>query len=631
MLEFLRNGVRTWYFKVLLGVLVLSFAIWGVGNIFRPGLSGGTLIKVGNIEIGGQQFASVFQRQMQSLARSLGGNFTVDQARRLGVPERVVNGLVVDALYNSEAESLGIAVGDSVLANRIRSEPGFRNQQGEFDRGVFEQSLAVNGFSEEQFVARLHEEISRAQLVGSLTRDVPASRQLADRLYRWREGKRIADFITIPNDEFADVGTPDDAALQAYYKENERSFTAPEYRSALYVLLTSADVEGEIDIPEDDIKTLYDQRLETYREPERRTVQQMIFSTEDAAKAGAAQLAEGKEFVAVARDLLKQDENATNILGDVAKERLPDALADPVFALSVDQVSPPLKGPFGWYLFRVTAVKPPFTRPLTEVRDELRTELVRERSANVLYELSNDFEDALGGGASMEEAANQVGVSAKKVAMVDRRGHGADEKPIADLPQGQEFLTTLFETPEGEDSELVDMGINGYLFLRTTAVTPSQVRPLDSVRTRAIQAWQSAERRKRTEDKAKSAVERVNKGEALSAVAADLSLQVDTSPPFNREGEGAEQNLPRGLAAEMFDLKVGNGASAPSGSGFAVAVLKEVKPVTSAADRTAVDALGQNLAQRIASDLEVQYNNALRQLHPVEVDRHAIDTLLLQF
>ncbi len=631
MLEFLRNGVRTWYFKALLGLLVLSFAIWGVGDIFRPGLGGNTLIMVGNIEIGAQEFASAFQRRMQSLTRTLGGDFSVEQARRMGVHDDVVNGLVVDALYTSEAGALGIGVGKNALVERIHGEPGFRNQQGQFDRSVFEQTLAMNGFSEQQFVSRLRQEISRAQVVGSLTRDVPVFDQLADRLYSWRQEKRVAAYIAIPNDAFADVGKPDDAAMKAYHKDNERAFRAPEYRSATYVHLTPADVEGEIDISDADIQTLYDQRLDSYKVPEQRTVQQMIFPTEEAAKAAAAQLSEGKNFVALAKTLLNQDENAINVLGDVTKEGLPDSLAEPVFALGIDQVSKPLKGPFGWYLLRVTGTKPPHTKTLAEVRDGLRAELVKERSTNVLYELSNDLVDALGGGATLKEAASQVGAKARKVAMVDRRGNRADGKPEAGLPKSPEFMNTLFSTPSGEESDLVDMGTTGYLILRTSETKPSQVRPLESVRARVVQGWQAEKRRKLTEEKAQKAVDRINGGAALKEIAGGLKLPVETSPPFNREGVGAEKNLPRGLAADLFTAKVGGGASAPFGNGFTVGVLKEIKPVSSAANRTAIRAFGDQLAQRIASDLEAQYNNALRLHHTVEVDRHALDNLLVQF
>ena len=631
MLEFLRNGVRTWYFKALLGLLVLSFAIWGVGDIFRPGLGGDTLIKVGSIEIGGQEYASAFRRQMQSLSQTLGSNFTVEQARRLGVPDRVAEGLVVDALYNSEAGALGVTVGLDAIARRIRSEPGFRDQQGQFDEGIYEQTLAVNGLSEEQFVARLRREMSQGQVVGSLTRDVPVFDGLAKRLHSWREEKRVAEYIRVQNDAFANVGLPDDTALRTFYKENERMFTAPEYRSATYVHITSKDVENDIDISDAELQALYEQNLDGYRVPERRTVQQMIFPTEEEAKAGAAQLAEGKTFLAVAKDLVKQDEAATNILGDVTKNRLPDALAEPVFSLAKDQVTAPLKGPFGWYLMHVTAIKAPHTQPFAEVRDSLRASLIRNRAGEALYNLSNDLEDALGGGAPLEEAAKQIGVSAKKVTDVDRSGNGPDDKPVAGLPKGTEFLTTLFNTPDGEESELVDLGANGYLILRTTGIKPSQVRPLEAVRQRAIQAWQTEQRRKLTEEKTKKALDRINGGEALATVASALGAPVETSPPFNRQGDGATNNLPRSLASELFDLKVGKAASAPSGSGYTIAVLKEVKPVNANTDRTGVDALANRLAQRIASDLEVQYNNALRQQHTVEIDRHALDSLLLRF
>lgn len=631
MLEFLRNGVRTWYFKALLGVIILSFVIWGVGDMFRPGLGGGTLIKVGSIEIGAQEFASAFRRQMQSLTRTLGGNFSVEQARNLGVPDRVVDGLVTEALYTSEADNLGIGVGEKALVKRIRSEPGFRNQQGQFDRGVFEQTLAVNGFSEQQFVSRLRRELSRTQVVGSLTRDVPAFDQLAERLYRWQAEKRVAAYIAIPNDAFAVVGEPDNAALKAYHKANERAFTAPEYRSATYVQLTVSDVEDEIDISDADIQALYDRRLNSYKVPEMRTVQQMIFPTEEAAKAAAAQLSEGRAFIALAKTLLNQDEGATNVLGDVAKEGLPDSLAEPVFALSVDQVSGPLKGPFGWYLLRVTGTKAPYTKPLTEVRVDLRKELVNERSTNVLYELSNDLEDVLGGGATLEEAANQVGATARKISMVDQRGNGADKKPVTGLPKGSEFLATLFATPSGEESDKIDMGSNGYLILRTRDVKPSQVQSLVSVRSRVVQAWQAEQRRKLTEEKAKKAIEEIKGGKSLEEVAGGLNISVETSPPFNREGVGAEKNLPRGLAADMFAAKLGGGASAPFGTGFTVGVLKEIKPVDIGINRSAIGAFGDQLAQRIASDLEVQYNNALRQQHNVEIDRQALDNLLLQF
>ncbi len=630
MLEFLRNGVRSWYFKALLGLLVLSFAIFGIGDIFQGGVRYGAAVEVGEIEISPTQISRAFQRQMNSLSRSLGSNITVEQARQFGITDRVVNTLVTDALHDSEASSLGVAVGDDPIAERIRSEPGFRNQAGQFDRGVYEQTLAVNGFSEQTFVSRLRREISRELVLGSLTQAVPQSTQLADRLYRWREEKRIANYITIKTDLKAPVGTPDETALQAYHKENERIFTAPEYRSGTYIHLSDTDVMDEIAVPETDIQELYDSQLDQYKVPERRTVQQMIFDTEQAAKGAIGQLSEGKEFEALAKTLLKQEKKATN-LGDVTRSSLPDALADPVFALSTGQTSAPLKGPFGWHVMRVTGMKSESTTPFTEVRKALETELAKEKAVDVLVKLAEALEDSLGGGASIEEAASEIGVSVRKVAAVDQRGRGTDEKPVPTLPKGQEFMTTLFATPSGEESSLVEMGPNAYLLIRVDLVTPSQVRPLDSVRKRVVQAWQMQERRKLAEKKTKEALDKLIAGTALPALAKELGLSIKTSAPFNREGTGVERYLPRELASDMFAGKIGGAASAPSGTGHTIAVLKSIQAVDTNAEKPKRDTLAQNLAERIAEDLEAQYNKALREHHSVNIDQRALDALFLQF
>jgi peptidyl-prolyl cis-trans isomerase D len=630
MLEFLRNGVRSWYFKGLLGLLVISFAIFGVGDIFQGGIRSGAVIEVGEVEIDANKVSQAFRRQMNALTRRLGSQISVEQARQLGITDRVVDTLVTEALHDSEAASLGLAVGDKPIAERIRKEPGFRNQLGQFDRGVYEQTLSVNGYSEQDFVSRLRREISRELIVGSLTSAVPKSTQLADLLYRWREEKRVAEFITIKTDLKAEVGTPDESAQQAYHKENTRVFTAPEYRDATYIHLSDADVMNEISVPEAEIRELYDNRIDQFRVPERRTVQQMVFATEQAAKDAIGQLSEGKEFVAVAKALLKQEKDATE-LGEITRSSLPDTLVDPVFSLSAGQTSAPLKGPFGWHVMRVTATKGESTTPFSEARGKLRNELAKEKAVEVLFELANTLEDSLGGGASIEEAATEIGVSVKKVTMADRRGLGTDGKPLKALPQGQEFLTTVFGTPTGEDSNLVEMGSNAYLIVRVNSITPSQLRSLDTVRAQVIKAWQTQERRKLAENKAKDLLARVSAGEPLATIATELGVPVKTSTPFNRQGASIAKDLPLALVSDMFAAKIGGAASAPSGAGHMIAVLKSVQAADPNAVKAKRDALGDSLAARIADDLENQYNNALRQHHNVNINQQALNALFLQF
>ena len=547
MLESLRLGVQSWYFKALLMVLVASFAVFGIGDIFSGGPSLGAIVTVGDTEIGGAELSDAYRRRMNAVSRQLGTTLTTEQARQFGIVDQVVQSLVSAALYDAEADALGVVIGDGAIAARIRMEPSFKGQQGQFDRGIYEQVLAANGMVEQAFIDSMRREISRDQLLGSLAGALPQSTQLADRLYRWRNERRTADYIVLKYDPNSAVATPDDTILRRYHGDNAARFTAPDYRKITYIHLTPDDVMGNITIPENELRDAYDSRLDEFSIAERRTVQQMIFADEVTARKAAGMLAEGRAFVALAKKLANQDPKATN-LGDVLRDGLPGTLGENVFKLSTGETSPPLKGPFGWYLMRVIAVKQATIRSLEEVRALIHDELASDRAIEVLFELSNTLQDILGGGATLAAAASQIGAKLIYVAALDRQGRGADGKPIADIPQG--LIENAYNTLIDEQSALVDSGDSGYLIVQVESETPSVLREFGSVRNDVIAAWKREYRRDKLENRANEIVERLNKGAGLRHIAAELKLgAVTTSAAFTRAGQDTGANVPRGLAA----------------------------------------------------------------------------------
>lgn len=628
MLESLRKGVQSWYFKALLMVLVASFAIFGIGDIFRGGPSASAIVTVGDAEIAGPALSTAFRRRLSAVSRQLGTTLTVEQARQFGIVDQVVQALVNESLYAVEAVDLGVIIGDEAVAARVRAEPSFQGQQGQFDRGVFEQVLAANGMDEQVFVGRMRREISRDQILGSLVGGLPRSAQLADRLFRWRNERRVADFIVLRNDPNFAVATPDDTILRRYHTDNAARFTAPDYRRITYIHLTPDDVKDGITIPENELLTAYEGRLDEFSVAARRTVQQMIFNDEDAARQAASKLAEGRTFVALAQTLAKQDPQATN-LGDVFRDDLPGDLGENVFKLGSGETSPPLKGPFGWYLMRVTEIKEAQTRPLDEVRALIRDELASDKAVEVLFELSNTLQDELGGGATLAEAARRIGATLVSLPALDRRGRGADGKPIADLPPGT--IANAYNTPIGQQSPLVDSGDSGYLIVQVESETPTVLRAFETVRNDVIAAWKVENLRDRLESRADELVERLNKGAPLRDLAKELNLGApSTSPAFTRDGKDAGTDVTRGLAADLFAAKIGGAASGEIATGFTVAVLKEIRKADPVGDKTARDALADRLIHQMSNDIIVQYNNALRRRHSVGIDQRALDNLFLQ-
>ncbi len=628
MLESLRKGVQSWYFKALLMLLVASFAIFGIGDIFRGGPSIGAIVTVGDSEITGPELSTAFRQRMNSISRQLGTTITLEQARQFGIVDQVVQSLVSAALYNAEGSELGVVIGDDAVAIHVREEPSFRDRLGQFDRGVFEQVLAANGLTEQVFINRMRREISRDQMLGSLAGGLPKSTQLIDRLFRWRFERRVAEYIVLKNDPNSAAATPEDSILRTFHTKNAARFTAPNFRKIAYIHLTTNDVMGDITIPENELREAYEIRLDEFNVAERRTVQQVIFTDEDAARKAAGMLSEGRDFAALAEKLVKQDRQTTN-LGDLLRNDLPGGLGEKIFELSIGQTSPPLKGPFGWYLMRVTAIKAAKTRIFEEVRGQIHDDLASDKAVEVLFELSNTLQDVLGGGATLAEAANRIGAKLLAIPALDRRGRGADGRPIANIPKG--LIDNTYGTPVGEQSALTDSGDNGYLIVQVDSETPSELRAFETVRNDVIAAWKAEHRREQLESQANDIAARLNKGTALRDIVTELKLDGPrTSAAFTRNGQDAGANIARGLAADLFASKIGGAASGASAAGFTIAVLKKIRQADPVADKKARETLSGQLANDVTNDIIVQYNNALRRRYAIEINQRALDTLFLQ-
>ncbi|MDA0664779.1 MAG: peptidyl-prolyl cis-trans isomerase [Proteobacteria bacterium] len=630
MLEALRQGVQSWYFKGLLIILISSFAVWGVGDIFRGGPTGGSVITVGGRDIDPSELYNSFRLRLSQISRRLGNDISIEQAQQLGLVDQTVEALTTEALYEVEAAELGVVISDAALIRQIREQKAFQDSLGQFDRARFERVITANGMTEAGFVNQLRWEFIRDQILRSLAGSLPESRELAQVLFDWRQERRIADYIVLKNDPTVEIATPDDAVLQTYYTDNAARFTAPAYRKIAFVHLTTADARADITIPDDQLRQAYENRIDAYRQPDRRTVQQIILPDEAAAKNVVAKLAEGREFVALAEEVAQQDPGTTN-LGDVTAGQLPAGMSEAVFALGKGETSAPIEGPFGWYVIRVTDIKPESTMPLAEVADSLRQELAKDKAVDVLFSLSNALEDTLGSGATLEEAAAKIGVPSVTIDAVDANGRGPDGSPVPAIPPGSDLATHAFATPVGEESALIETGNGGYLVVRVDSEQPSAVRPFETVRNEAIAGWKAEQRALAEEKRAEAVTARLNEGATLAAIAAEFNLgEPVTSPAFTRDGADAGAEISRALAADLFARKPGGAAFGNSAEGYTIAVLKTVKPADPVAEKAAYDAFNERIATDLSSDIVVQYANALRERYPVEIDQRAIDNLFLR-
>src|SRR5918995_308429 len=227
MLNVIRKQAGSWVVKVLLLLLVASFAIWGIGDIFYGGSQNPTVATVGDAEIQASELADTFNRAVANLQRQLGPEFDRERAIQLGVMQQALQDLVRQRLISLRAHEMGLAVPDDTLRALVTEDPVFHTG-GQFDRSRFDQLMRASGLSEEAYLASLRQEVVRAALTGSITGPVKAPPALVDAIYRYRNEQRRGYSLPVPIESVRDVPAPSEEELARFHEAHQARFTAPE-------------------------------------------------------------------------------------------------------------------------------------------------------------------------------------------------------------------------------------------------------------------------------------------------------------------------------------------------------------------------------------------------------------------
>lgn len=616
MLDVFRSASKTWVVRILFALLALSFVAWGAGDVVRGGVGRSPAIEIGKTAMSAAEVMNEFKREVERLQPLFGGKLTPEDARKMGMLDRTIDSLIARTLIDEAARTLGLAATDETILRWVASNPAFKGPTGQFDRDVFRARLSRLGFTEESFMKTERTNMVRNQMIETVTAGIGAPQVLTDPLLTWREERRVAETFVIKDESTPLPPAPDAAQLEAYYKDNVSRFMAPEYRALTVLLLRPADVAGGIDIDDAMLQEAYQQRLEEFSTPERRAVSQIVFDEQSSAAKATDLVTQGKDLAAVAKAL-----NAEIIdLGNVEKGDLPEGLAEAVFKLSAGATGQPVKSALGWHVVKVAQVQPGRTRTFAEAKAQLEQDLRKEKSMDGLADLANKVEDALGGGATLEEAAKRHNLKTVKIAALDAQGRGPNGKPAADLPKSDQFLDVAFHTEQSTESPLTEVPNNGYFLLRVDGVTPPAPKALADIKAEVVATWQAERRQEQARDKAQKLADRIKAGESAAQVAQSAGAKVETSKPFVREpGEGSP--LPATLVAELFKAQPGGVAVAAVQGGTLVARLTGVVGFDAKANPAVTNAARQRVSQAVATDIADQYIAALNASIGVKVDR----------
>jgi len=610
MLDALRRGSTGLVAKILFALLVLSFAIWGVADVFR-GWGQGALATIGEHEIRAEDYQRAFQNEINMLSQQAGRRITSEQAHAYGLDNRVLARLIAWSAVEQHADKLGLALSDTALVDGLKNDEAFKGPDGKFNRLAFENVIERLGLSERGFLQLRRRDELREQVTSALINGVAVPPALVDLSNAWRNETRVAEHFTIDADKAVTVPEPDEAKLKAAYDANKADFMAPEFRKLALLVLSIDQIKKSIDISDADAQASYEETKDAYNIPERRRVQQITFKDKAAAEAAKKALDGGKSFGDVVKEAGAKDSDID--LGLISKSRLIDQkIADAAFALPKDKVSDPVEGRFATVLLRVTDIQPAVNRTFADVKSEVKDKLATKKAEEQLQTLLDQVEDQRSAGKSLKEIGEAMKLQFYEIPEVDRSNKARDGHPAILISDPNAVLQVAFASGVGVENDVIELDGNSFAWVDVLDVIEQKQKPFDEVKADVKTFYVQKERARLVGELAAKLVERADKGEPMATLAtAAGAAKAETTPPFNRNT--TPQGMSKDAVTRAFTLAKGKAASAPDSNDKTRIVFKVTEitpaPALSDAQRTTITS---DLRNQLADEVLSEYVLALQ-------------------
>ncbi|MEM8744795.1 MAG: SurA N-terminal domain-containing protein [Pseudomonadota bacterium] len=627
MLDALRKGAGTWVAKIFIGVLMLSFAVWGINDIFT-GYRGDALVTVGKTEVHGETFRTAFQSQIQRLSQQVGRPVTNQEARALGLDGQIVGQLVTQAIMDEKGREVGLSMTDEAVANSILTDPNLTGG-GSFNRLYFENLLRQIGISEQQFAAERRIELVRQALGEAVVSGIPAPESLNKAIFDYAREERAMDYFAISAASLPEIEPPTAGELTEWFNGNAARYAAPEFRKLGIISLQPSEIADPEGITDEEARADYDARPDQFGQAERRRIAQIVFQSLEEAQAARARIDGGEilDDIATERGLTPDSID----LGLMGREDILDpAVGEAAFSLENGAVSDPIDGQFGTTLVQVREIIESDRQDFDDVKGDIKQRLSERRSEERVLDLYDVIEDARAGGELLSEIARANDLTFLTVDAVDASGNKPDGTPLEDVPAMDALLRDAYESDVGIENDPIQLRGSGFVWYEVLDVEQPRDRTLDEVRDRAERDWIAERQAAQLGDVTREALDALEGGDSILEVARRYGASVTTARGISRFGTERPAGISQAVVERLFGLSDGQFGDADSeneGSRIVMALAGRTTPPYDTTDE-AVQQTEQRVEDDIGVDLLEQYVSGLRDRYEIDINGQLLAELL---
>lgn len=621
MLTLLRSAAGTWIAKILLGLLILSFGVWGItGASFN--FASGSLATVGTVTIKTADFQREYFAEINRVGQQIGRRLTTAQARQFGLDRQVLARMLNQASLDDRTDAFSLGISEDRLAETILKDPIFQDAKGDFDSFRYQQLVRSVGLSEDLFLASQRRAYERQQIVDTLIADIAIPKVLSDAIKTHASEERTIDYIEIDVRDIDPVQNPENAALDTYFMDNKSTYRAPEYRSLQYFALQGADLGNADKVTDADARTYYNASKARYTTVEKRAIRRINFETEAKARDALEKIKAGSSF----DDLMTQLKltNGDVNLGTFEKTGILDKrLAEAAFNLPEKTPSDLVNGDFGKMIVYIDTIKGGSTQSFKDVSASIKSELAAEANNRELIEKLDLIEDDRAGGSTMREIAAKFSlklITVKDVALSGVLSAGGE---ISDkTPALNKLLDEAFASDTGIENDVIEIGRDGFLWFEVTDLKPARDRTITEVKAQVKSDWIEAETTKAVKLLSEELVASLSQGKTMKALAEELGRPVGHADNVRRNA--VVDGLSSSAVAIAFKgpkgfVTTANGER--NNQAFVLQVAEIITPQVNRADKQAEE----TLISELQNDILGTYIEMIREREGSSINVEAVN------
>ncbi len=589
MLQSFREQSGKWFIKVLFGAIIASFMVWGIGDVIRSYSQNRPIAKVGRQSITYEDYAMALQQEISRLQQRIKARLTPSQLQNAGVYQNVLERLIQQNVLEQELNQSGLSVSDNLVRGRVHAVPAFQ-QNGVFDKRLFQELLRHNGTTEAHFLQEIRQTLLTQQLMLPLIQGMLLPTFYQEILFKALYEKKVFTLVTIPIEKVVLKQQPSIDDLKLRYEQNKENYAVPEFRTTTLVLIQTKKLLEQIPVSEEEIKQEYEQQSQQFIKAERRSVKRVTCSTEVQALEAIKQINSNRPMPSVARNLQGEYED----LGTVEKKELPEIAADVVFNLSLGKVSEVINTGFGFTVYQVTRIEPETMPTLNEVQTQIIENLRVQKFGDHLKELRNQIEDSLAAGVKLPEVAKTHHLVVETIPSFNQHGLTVEGKPVLpSLPAEvkKQIIEQAFTLNEGGESPVTEVNSEIAFVLQVDKVLPSYIPDFNAIQSDVAKDWKAEKSFEQASQLAQNLIQQVRSLSDLMRLANQNGLTLTSNHTLSRMDvlESKQDKLtdlqkqvsPEGIdKAFQLPLEAATYGLMNDHKGFAILMLQRAEPFT---------------------------------------------------